>query len=126
MQDLGNRLDTISKANVFDVIECIAVLIRSEERKKCTELKLQLVHFQVLEYLSLCNKYSDTLAAIANYLDMTRGTVSQTLIILEKKFIKKNKGVADERGFHIQLLQKGRAILKKLRQASCLIKPRQF
>ena len=33
LQDLGNRLDTISKANVFDVIECIAVLIRSEERK---------------------------------------------------------------------------------------------
>ena len=109
-----NKLEAINKANIFDVIECIAALIRSEERKRCTELKLQLVHFQVLEYLSLCNKYSDTPAAIANYLGMTRGTVSQSLIILEKRaYIKKNQDTLDKRVFHIQLLQKGRNILKK-------------
>ena len=92
----------------------MAALIRSEERKRCTELKLQLVHFQVLEYLSLCNKYSDTPAAIANFLGMTRGTVSQSLIILEKRgYIKKNQDTLDKRVFHIQLFQKGRNILKK-------------
>ena len=104
----------MNSANVFEVIECMAALIRSEERKKCAELKLQLVHFQVLEYLSLCNKYSDTPAAIANYLGMTRGTVSQSLIILEKReFIKKNQDHIDKRVFHIQLLGKGRSVLKK-------------
>ena len=109
-----NKFETMNKANIFDVIECMAALIRSEERKRCTELKLQLVHFQVLEYLSLCNKYSDTPAAIANFLGMTRGTVSQSLIILEKRgYIKKNQDTLDKRVFHIQLLQKGRNILKK-------------
>lgn len=109
-----NKFDTVNKASVFEVIEYMAALIRSEERKRCTELKLQLVHFQVLEYLSFCNKYSDTPAAIANYLGMTRGTVSQTLIILEKReFIKKNQDTFDKRVFHVQLLQKGRNILKK-------------
>lgn len=112
----NNDFDAMNKANVFDLIECMATLIRSEERKKCTELKLQLVHFQVLEYLSLCNKYSDTPAAIANYLGMTRGTVSQTLIILEKReFINKNQDALDKRVFHIKLLQKGLNILQKVK-----------
>ncbi len=110
----NNKFNTMRKPNVFDLIECMAALIRSEERKKCTELKLQLVHFQVLEYLSFCNKYSDTPAAIANYLGMTRGTISQTLIILEKRaFIKKNQDISDKRVFHIQLLAKGLNTLNK-------------
>ncbi|MCK5478992.1 MAG: winged helix-turn-helix transcriptional regulator [Methylococcales bacterium] len=104
------------KPTVFDLIEYMAALIRSEERKRCTELKLQMVHFQILEYLSLCNKYSDTPAAIANYLGMTRGTVSQSLIILEKReFIIKNQDHTDKRVFHIQLLEKGLNTLKKAR-----------
>jgi DNA-binding MarR family transcriptional regulator len=102
------KFDLMKNPTVFDFIEYMATLIRSEERKRCTELKLQLVHFQVLEYLSLCNKYSDTPAAITNYLGMTRGTVSQTLILLEKRgFIEKRQDQVDKRVFHIQLLKKG-------------------
>jgi DNA-binding MarR family transcriptional regulator len=104
---------------VFDLIEYMAALIRSEERRRCTELKLQLVHFQVLEYLSLCNKYSDTPAAITNYLGMTRGTVSQSLILLEKReLIKKTQDQADKRVFHIQLLKKGFNTLNKAKPTS--------
>ena len=104
----------MKKPTVFDLIEYMAALIRSEERKKCTELKLQLVHFQILEYLSVCNKYSDTPACIANYLGMTRGTVSQSLIILEKReLLTKIQSHSDKRVFHIQLLPKGLSTLKK-------------
>ena len=86
----------------------MAALIRSEERRKCTELKLQLVHFQILQYLSLCNKYSDTPVAITNYLGMTRGTISQSLILLEKnELIKKIQDQNDKRVIHIRLLKKG-------------------
>ena len=110
----NNKLNIMKKPTVFDLIECMAALIRSEERKRCTELKLQMVHSQVLEYLSLCNKYSDTPAAIANYLGITRGTVSQSLIILEKReLIKKNQDHSDKRVFHIQLLPKGFNTLMK-------------
>ena len=102
------KIELMKNPTVFDLIEYMAALIRSEERKRCTELKLQLVHFQVLEYLSLCNKYSDTPAAITNYLGMTRGTVSQTLILLEKReLIEKRQDQIDKRVFHIQLLKKG-------------------
>lgn len=102
------KIDIQKKPTVFDLIEDMATLIRSEERKRCTELKIQLVHFQVLEYLSLCNKYSDTPAAITYYLGMTRGTVSQTLILLEKReLIQKTQDHTDKRVFHIQLLKEG-------------------
>lgn len=108
----SNRL--IKKANIFEIIGRMAALIRAEERRKCTQLKIQMVHYQVLDYLSRCNKYSDSAASISNYLGMTRGTVSQTLIILETRgFIKKQQDPSDKRVFHIQLLAKGVSILSK-------------
>ena len=117
------KIDMMKNPTVFDLIEYMAALIRSEERKRCTELKLQLVHFQVLEYLSLCNKYSDTPAAITNYLGMTRGTVSQTLILLEKReLIEKKQDQSDKRVFHVQLLKKGLNILNKAKPTDLLKK----
>lgn len=100
----------------FKLIERMASLIRAEERKKCTLMGLQNVHLQVLDYLSLCNKYSDTPAALANYLGMTRGTVSQTLLLLEKKgLIKKNQDVNDRRVVHLEILPLGSELLTQLK-----------
>lgn len=104
------------QTDIYELIECMTTLIRSEERKKCTELGLQPVHFQVLNYLSRCNKYSDTPAAVTNYLGMTRGTVSQSLIILEKKgYIKKSADEQDKRIVHLTLLPEGMSILQQAR-----------
>ncbi len=104
----------MDKFDVFDLIERMSALIRSEERRKCTELGLQPVHLQVMDYLSRCNRYSDTPAALANYLGMTRGTVSQTLLLLEKKgYIKKTADVNDKRMVHLSLLAEGEALLTK-------------
>jgi MarR family transcriptional regulator, negative regulator of the multidrug operon emrRAB len=106
----------MGKVTVFDVIERMSALIRSEERKKCTEFGLQSVHLQVLDYLSRCNKYSDTPAALTNYLGMTRGTVSQTLLLLEKKgYLKKTMDTTDRRVIHLSLLPEGEEILAKAR-----------
>ena len=106
----------MEKASVFDIIERIAAMIRSEERKKCTEFGLQVVHLQVLDYLSRCNKYSDTPAALSNYLGMTRGTVSQTLLLLEKKgYVRKTTDTADRRVVHLSLLSDGKVMLEKAR-----------
>jgi len=117
-----NRFQPMKQPTIFDLIEYMAALIRAEERKKCTTLKLQMVHFQILEYLSYCNKYSDTPAAISNYLGITRGTISQTLIILENKgFIKKNQDKTDKRVFHIQLLDKGINTLNKAKPTELFI-----
>lgn len=108
----------MEKVDVFELIERMSALIRSEERKKCTELGLQPVHLQVMDYLSRCNRYSDTPAALTNYLGMTRGTVSQTLLLLEKKgYIKKIADANDRRMVHLSLLVEGKAILNKARPA---------
>lgn len=108
-------METVS---VFDLIERMAALIRSEERKRCTEFGLQPVHLQVLDYLSRCNRYSDTPAALTNYLGMTRGTVSQTLLLLEKKsYIEKTTDNADRRVVHLSLLPEGETILNQAKQA---------
>ncbi len=106
----------MQKTDIYEFIECMAALIRTEERRKCTELGLQPVHFQLLNYLARCNKYSDTPAATANFLGMTRGTVSQSIIILEKKgYIAKIQDEHDKRVVHLSLLDKGREILQQAR-----------
>ncbi len=113
----------MNKMNLFDVVERISALIRSEERKKCTQYGLQSVHLQVLDYLNRCNKYSDTPAAVTNYLGMTRGTVSQTILLLEKKgFIKKSTDTADRRVVHLSLQPEGQAILDKAKPCELFIK----
>lgn len=105
--------------DVYAPIERMVALIRSEERKRCTELGLQPVHLQVLDYISRCNRYSDTPAALANYLGMTRGTISQTLLLLERKgFIEKLADTQDKRIIHLKLSPDGAAILLKARPAN--------
>jgi MarR family transcriptional regulator, negative regulator of the multidrug operon emrRAB len=100
--------------SIFHIVERMAALLRSEERKKCTAYGLQAVHLQVLDYLSRCNKYSDTPAALANYLGMTRGTVSQTLLLLHNKgYINKTTDAVDRRVVHLSLLPEGMAVLEK-------------
>jgi len=111
----------MEKVGVFDLIEQMAALIRSEERKKCTVLGLQTVHSQALDYVSRCNKYSDTPAALAKYLGMTRGTVSQTLSLLEKKgYLKKTPDTTDRRVVHLALLPEGRTILVQAKPSELL------
>lgn len=104
----------MATVDIYNVIERMAALIRSEERKKCSELGIQAVHLQVLDYLSRCNRFSDTPAALTNYLGMTKGTVSQTVQLLERKgFIKKVPDPNDKRMVHLHLLDQGKAILVK-------------
>ncbi len=101
-------------ANLFDSIERIAALIRAEERRRCAELGLQPVHLQILDYLSMCNQYSDTPAAVSKYLGMTRGTVSQTLLLLEKKgMVIKTPDRLDKRVIHLQITAAGESLLKQ-------------
>lgn len=112
----------MKKVDVFDLIERMAALIRSEERKKCAELGLQAVHLQALDYLSRCNRYSDSPAALTNYLGMTRGTVSQTLLLLAKKgYIQKTTDAADRRKVHLSLLPEGENVLKQARSSELFL-----
>lgn len=105
--------------SVYELIESMSALIRAEERKQCTALGLQAVHFQVLNYLARCNKYSDTPAIVATYLGMTRGTVSQSLILLARNgYIIKTPDSRDRRLVHLSLSATGHALLQQAKANS--------
>jgi MarR family transcriptional regulator, negative regulator of the multidrug operon emrRAB len=99
----------------FQLLERINALLSSEERKRYAALGIQPVHVQVLEYLSLCNHYSDTPAALTEYLGLTKGTVSQTLQVLERKgYLSKTQDLDDGRIIHLSLLEAGKKILQQV------------
>ncbi len=97
----------------FKLIERISTLLRAEERKKYAALGLQPMHIQVLDYLNACNSYSNTAAAVTEYFGLTKGTVSQTLQVLERKgYIEKQIDVEDARVVHLTLSKNGEQLLE--------------
>ena len=98
--------------STFRLIERISNLLRSEERKKFAAIGLQPVHVQVLDYLATCNRFSDTPAAVAEYLALTKGTVSQSIQVLERKnYLEKINDAHDGRVIHLALTAAGNQVL---------------
>jgi len=70
---------------LLELVERLANLMRAELRKAGTDENLQPVHVQALVYLAKANRYSNTPQALAAYLGLTKGTVSQTLLLLDRR-----------------------------------------
>ncbi len=108
-----------SRMRVRELLERINHLLRAEERHAGGGL--QFVHLQILDYLARCNRYSDTPAAVADYLGLTRGTVSQSLIRLESRgLIDKTTDSRDGRRVHLQLTPSGRELAASARREQLL------
>lgn len=106
----------MEELETFKLIERISSLLRAEERKKYATIGLQPVHGQVLEYLAKCNKYSNTHASVAEYLGLTKGTVSQSIQLLERKrFLVKTTDSRDGRVIHLSLSEAGRSLIDELK-----------
>lgn len=106
----------MTNTNLFKLIERITNLVRSEERKKYAAIGLQPVHVQVLEYLATCNRFSDTPAAVAEFLGLTKGTVSQSIQVLERKtYLTKTPDSTDGRVVHLALSEEGASLLDELK-----------
>ncbi|GAA0817135.1 MarR family transcriptional regulator [Colwellia asteriadis] len=99
---------------LFNIIERLANLLRQETRLEGQSLGLQPIQQEALYYLSTCNRYSDTTLAVTEFLGLTKGTVSQSLKILESKaLISKVKDENDKRITHLKVTQIGRDFLMK-------------
>ncbi|MDX2416944.1 MAG: MarR family winged helix-turn-helix transcriptional regulator [Xanthomonadales bacterium] len=97
------------------LLERLASLLRSESRRLLVEFGLLPVQFEALHYLSICNRYSDTPMAVTEFLGQTKGTVSQTLKVLEKKkLLEKTADLKDKRVTRLVLTKAGRDLVKKL------------
>jgi DNA-binding MarR family transcriptional regulator len=103
------------------LLERMANLLRSERRAVLMDFGLQPVQFEVLDYLSQCNRFSDTPMAVTEYLRQTKGTVSQTLKVLEKhQLIFKVPDDMDKRVVHLHLTDKGKALIQSVQPSSIL------
>jgi DNA-binding MarR family transcriptional regulator len=93
-------------------LERLATLLQATLRDSAARHGLLPVQLQALTYLARANRYSDIPAAVAEYLGITRGTVSQTLGVLERKGLVTKQG--DEhhgRLVHLVLTETGRAVV---------------
>ncbi|WP_090728392.1 MarR family winged helix-turn-helix transcriptional regulator [Neptunomonas qingdaonensis] len=97
------------------LLERLASLLRSESRGMLLEHGLQPVQFEALQYIANCNRYSDTPMAVTEFLRQTKGTVSQTLKVLEKKgLIEKLTDAKDKRVTHLKITEDGRALTQQM------------
>jgi len=97
---------------IYEYLERIANLLRTDTRKLGVGKGLQPVQMEALHYLSCCNRYSNTPVAVSDYLGLTKGTVSQTLGVLENAgFIEKLPDLKDRRIVHLQLTDAGQNLI---------------
>lgn len=97
---------------VHDIIERLGNLVRADVRAACHAQGVRPVQFEALSYLSQCNRYSDTPQAVAEYLGLTKGTVSQTLKVLQEKgLLRKRDDKRDRRVVHLKPTARGRGLV---------------
>ena len=65
---------------LLELVERLGNLMRAKLRRVSAQMQLQPVHMQALLYLSQANRYSNTPQALTEYLGLTKGTVSQSLL----------------------------------------------
>jgi MarR family transcriptional regulator, organic hydroperoxide resistance regulator len=100
---------------VHDIIERLGNLVRADVRALCHAQGVRPVQFEALRYLLQCNRYSDTPQAVTEFLGLTKGTVSQTLTVLEQKgLLVKRNDKGDKRVVHLKPTIKGRRLIEQV------------
>ena len=103
---------------LLELVERLGNLMRSELRKAGADETLQPVQLQSLIYLSRANRYSNTPQALAEYLGLTKGTVSQTLLLLDRRgLIERFEDDIDRRVVRLRLSSAGEQLLAESQPA---------
>lgn len=97
---------------ILDLAERLGNLAESRLKAAVAGHGLQPVHARILLYLDSANRYSNTPQALTDYLGLTKGTVSQSLILLENKgFVRKADDARDRRVVRLFLTEGGQALV---------------
>lgn len=100
-------------ADTVFLLERLGALVHQSVRDAAARHGLLPIHVQVLQYLGQANHYSDLPIAIAEYFGITRGTVSQSLALLERKgLVAKQADPRHGRRIHLRLTPAGVAVLR--------------
>lgn len=96
-------------------LERLTSLYRSQIRQAASNEGIQPVHVEILQYLSICNRYSNTAQALSEYLGQTKGSISQSLKLLEKDgFIERRGCTKDKRITRLYLTPKAKESAKRI------------
>ncbi|MHB8353769.1 MAG: MarR family winged helix-turn-helix transcriptional regulator [Burkholderiales bacterium] len=99
---------------LLDLVDRLANLMRSEFRRIGGDEGLQPVHIQALMFLEQANRFSNTPQALAEYLGLTKGTVSQSLLLLDRRgLIERYQDEIDKRVVRLRLSSLGEAFLSE-------------
>src|SRR5688572_13397288 len=100
---------------LLDLVERLGNLIRAEMRRMGSEHSLQVVHLQALVYLHRANRYSNTPQALAEFLQLTKGTVSQSLLLLDRRgLIERYEDEVDRRVVRLRLSPSGEQVVSEV------------
>jgi MarR family transcriptional repressor of emrRAB len=103
---------------LLELVERLGNLMRAELRKAGSDESLQPVHLQALIYLGKANRYSNTPQALAEYLGLTKGTVSQTLLLLDRRgLVERFEDDVDRRVVRLRLSSAGEQFLAESQPA---------
>lgn len=98
--------DDIAGPLIAAALERLARLMRAGEHAE----GLNPAQWEALRYLARANRFSNSPGALTRYLGATKGTISQTLIALERKgFVSKAARPGEKRSVALMLTAKGEA-----------------
>ncbi len=101
-------------ADLLHLLECLGRLLAGDLRAQAGDRGLQLVHLQVLDYLRRANRYSNTPRALAEYLGLTKGTVSQTVLLLHRRgLLLREEDPVDRRVVRLRLSRQGQRLAER-------------
>jgi DNA-binding MarR family transcriptional regulator len=97
---------------LLELVERLGNMMRAEARRVGAEEQLHAVHVEALVYLSQANRYSNTPQALAEYLGITKGTASQSLLLLDRRgLIERYQDDIDRRVVRLRLSSTGEQFL---------------
>ena len=103
------------KKNIEIWLERLSSLYKSQIRQAASAEGMQVVHAEILQYLSIANHYSNTAQAVSEYFGQTKGSISQSLKVLEKDgYVLRKPCTEDKRVTRLYLTEQGRNKLAKV------------
>jgi DNA-binding MarR family transcriptional regulator len=97
---------------LLELVGRLGNLMRAEARRVGGDEQLHAVHVEALAYLARANRYSNTPQALAEYLGITKGTASQSLLLLDRRgLIERYQDDLDRRVVRLRLSQSGEQFL---------------
>ena len=99
---------------LFELIERLGTRTRARLRQAGLAHGLQTIHLQVLMYLDRANRLSNTPQGTTEYLGLTKGTVSQSILVLaRKRLVTRQTDERDGRVVRLVLTERAHALLKE-------------